>query len=65
MVSLSEKLKGAVEEYALERNASLEDGLKVNRASLNGDSFAADVFRISIAGKPQDENGNATPGAAR
>lgn len=48
MFELSDKLKSAIEEYALEQNIPEHDELKVTRASLNGDSFAADVLRITI-----------------
>lgn len=61
MVSLSEKLKSAIEEYAQEQNITIQDGYKVSRASLNGDSFGADVLRISIPVTRKDENGNDAP----
>lgn len=58
MISLSEKLTGAIEDYAVKQGVSVQDGLKVSRASLNGDSFAADVLRVSILVPTKDENDN-------
>lgn len=58
MANLSESLKCAVEAYAKQQNVFALDDLKVTRASQNGDSFAADVLRISVAVLDKDENGN-------
>lgn len=41
-----------------------DDTLKVTRASLNGDSFAADVLRVAILVPRRDENGNVAPDEA-
>lgn len=62
MESLTEKLKCAIVEYvAKEANGSMAvDGWKVSRASRNGDSFAADVLRISVPVHKRDENHNDT-----
>lgn len=62
MIGLSEKLRSAIEEYAVGQGATVQDGLKWTRASLNGDSFAADVIRISIPVPKKDENENVVDG---
>lgn len=59
---ISEKLRTAIQEYALDQGATVQDGLKWTRASQNGDSFAADVIRISITVPKKDENENVVDG---
>lgn len=59
-MELSRKLTGAIAVYATEKGYSVHDSMKVTRASLNGDSFAADVLRISIGKPNKDINDNDT-----
>ena len=59
-MELSRKLTEAIAVYAAEKGYSVRDSMKVTRASLNGDSFAADVLRISIGKPNKDINDNDT-----
>lgn len=61
-LTISARLKQAIELFISENNIPVRNALalkwKVSRASKNGDSFAADVLRISIPVLPRDENEN-------
>lgn len=57
MELLSKELCRTIREYVKERHSNvLLDALQVTRASKNGESFAADVLRISVGSTDEENN---------
>lgn len=63
MELLSKDLLRIITEHALERHSNvLPAALQVTRASKNGDSFAANVLRISVAIGPSSSSSKGISG---